>query len=81
MVGPDARVTVRLQFEPYRARRRPGISGLDPRGRAEQILDMVPILVSEHVGVGEQAALRTKLGLQVLIEAHRSMYTVWSAGQ
>ena len=67
--GPHAGVAVGLQLEAHRhptsgprGRRRPGVV-------AQQVLDVVAVLVGDHVGLGERAALGAEPGPQLVVEA------------
>ena len=68
VVRPDSRVAIRLQLRPHR----PALGAaalLGPLERAEQILDVVAVLVREHVGLGKRAALGAEPRLELVEEA------------
>ena len=58
---PDARVAVGLQLRADGAALRPLRVVPDPIEHAEQILDVVAVLVGEHVGLDERRVLRAEL--------------------
>ena len=64
---PHAGVAVGLQLGPHR----PAVGSLRAAGLqvAEQILHVVPVLVGDHVRLGERAALRAEPVVQLLVEA------------
>ena len=68
LLRPHPGVAVGLQLEPHRAGRRTAVAGLHPLVGAEQVLDVVAVLVGDHVGPGERAALRAEPGLELLEE-------------
>src|SRR5688500_230869 len=65
--SPDAGEAVGLQLGAHRATLGAGVSpGLE---QAEQVLDVMPVLVRDHVHLGERTALGAELGLKLLVEA------------
>ena len=69
VVGPGAGVAVGLQFEPDAAAGRAGLARGHLLVGAQQVLHVVAVLVGEHVGVDEGAALGAELRLQLVEEA------------
>ena len=67
MGGPHARVAVGLELEAHRAGAW-ALARLDPAVRAEQVLDVVAVLVGDDVGLGERAALRAEALAQLVVE-------------
>ena len=68
MVRPDAGQAVGLQLRPYRASLRAGPAGAAAQA-AEQVLDVVPVLVRQHVGLREGTARRPEARAQLVEEA------------
>ena len=66
--GPDAGVAVGLQLQPHRAGRLPLAVSAHLLIGAQQVLDVVPVLVGDHVRLGERAAARAEAGAQVVVE-------------
>ena len=66
-LGPHAGVAVGLQLEPYRVALRT-LLGLHLAHGAEQVLDVVAVLVGEHVGLDEAAARAAELLLEDVVE-------------
>src|SRR4051812_23917964 len=58
--GPHAGVAVRLQLQAYRVALR-ALLGLDPAHGAEEVLDVVAVLVGDHVGLDEAAVRPAEL--------------------
>ena len=67
--GPHARVAVGLQLEAHRAGALALAVAADALVRAQQVLDVVAVLVGDHVGLGERAALRAEARAQLVVEA------------
>ena len=65
--GPHAGVAVGLELEPDRVAGR-ALLGADLAHRAEQVLDVVAVLVADDVGLHEVAALAAELALEHLVE-------------
>ena len=66
--GPEPRVAVGLELDAYLAALRAGV----PVRRSQhpgQVLDVVPVLVGQHVRLGERPAARAELRLQLVEEA------------
>src|SRR5207247_10460894 len=84
VVRPDGRVEVRLQLHPDGeavegdGRQRPPLT-VEPVGPAEEVLDVVPDLVRDHVRLGE-VAWRLEAARELREEA-QSKYTLRSPGQ
>ena len=66
---PDARIAVRLQLHANRVRLRACVTALRPAQDSGQILDVVPVLVSENVRLGERPSRGAEARLQLLEEA------------
>ena len=66
--GPDAGVAVGLQLEPHRAGRLALAVVADALVGAEQVLDVVAVLVGDHVGLGERAAAGAEARAQFVVE-------------
>ncbi len=68
VVGPDARIAVGLKLDPHGCARRALRIVTDSIENAGEILHVMPILMCEHVGFGERAALSAKLRAQLVKE-------------
>ena len=67
VLGPHAGVAVGLQLEPDRVAVG-ALLGADLAHGAEQVLDVVAVLVGEDVGLDEVAALAAELALEHVVE-------------
>ena len=65
---PEARVAVGLELDAHLAALRAGVAVRAPQ-YAGEVLDVMAVLVREHVGLGERAALGAELRLQLVEEA------------
>ena len=68
VADPQPGVAVGLELEPHLAALRARVAARAPQ-RAGQVLDVVPVLVGEDVRLGERAASRAELRLQLVEEA------------
>ena len=68
VADPQPCVAVRLQLDTDLAALRAGVPVGAPQ-HAGQVLDVVAVLVREHVRLGERAAARAELGLELIEEA------------
>ena len=68
VVGPDAGEAVGLQLGADGASLRPAALTRTVQ-RPEQVLDVVPVLVRQHVGLGERPTLGAEARLQLVEEA------------
>ena len=81
VLGPHAGVAVGLQLEAYGVALR-SLLGPDLAHGAEQVLDVVAVLVGEHVGLHEPAVGAAELLLEHLVEERRCRgRSTSSAGQ
>ncbi len=69
VVCPHTGVAVGLQLQPHRAALRPLPVAADPLHGAEQVLDVMAVLVADDVRLCERPALRAELRTQLLEEA------------
>ena len=69
MSGPDPGEAVGLQFEPDGTRSLALAVTSDALVEAQQVLDVVPVLVRDDIRLGERATLRPEARAQVLVEA------------
>src|SRR3954453_19678698 len=68
MVGPDARQAIGLQLEPDGRAIGAGLTALGSIEDAEHVLDVMAVLVRDHVRLGEPATFRAEARLELVEE-------------